>query len=99
PGVLLQPSPVASPSQDGRVEVFAVGVNGALWHIWQTAVNGAWSNWVSHGTPPGGALQGTAAMAASQDGRLELFVVAADGALWHIWQTAVNRGWSDWVSH
>lgn len=33
-------------------------------------------------------------MAASANGRLEVFTVGGDGALWHIWQTAPNQGWS-----
>jgi acylphosphatase len=32
------------------------------------------------------------------DGRLEVFVQGTDGALWHIWQTAPNNGWSGWES-
>jgi hypothetical protein len=35
----------------------------------------------------------------SGDGRLELFVVGADGNLWHRWQTAASNGWSAWTSH
>jgi hypothetical protein len=34
---------------DGRIEVFARGGNGALWHIWQTAPNNGWSGWASLG--------------------------------------------------
>src|ERR1700731_1751704 len=33
---------------------------------------------------------------AQRDGRLELFVFAIDGGLWHIWQTAWSNGWSGW---
>ena len=32
------------------------------------------------------------------DGRLEVFVRGTDKALWHIWQTAPNSGWSSWAS-
>jgi peptidoglycan hydrolase-like protein with peptidoglycan-binding domain len=32
------------------------------------------------------------------DGRLEAFVRGTDGALWHIWQTKPNNGWSGWHS-
>jgi hypothetical protein len=31
--------------------------------------------------------------------RLELFVAGLDNSLWHMWQTAPGRGWSDWLSH
>ncbi|SCZ61347.1 hypothetical protein SAMN02982990_01699, partial [Photorhabdus luminescens] len=39
------------------------------------------------------------AVYANADGRLEVFARGADNihnALWHIWQTAPNSGWSDW---
>ena len=32
------------------------------------------------------------------DGRIEVFARGTDHALWHIWQTAPNNGWSDWHS-
>ncbi|HMQ33089.1 MAG TPA: hypothetical protein PKD53_20325, partial [Chloroflexaceae bacterium] len=32
---------------DGRLEAFARGANNALYHIWQTAPNGAWGSWSS----------------------------------------------------
>jgi len=32
------------------------------------------------------------------DGRLEVFVRGDDNAVWHIWQTAPNNGWSGWAS-
>ena len=31
-------------------------------------------------------------------GRLEIFARGSDAALWHIWQTAPNNGWSGWAS-
>lgn len=87
-------------NEAGRLELFAVGSDGSLWHIWQTgaANNDGWSAWYSHGAPAGG-LQSTPALARNQEGRLELLVVGADGALWHIWQTKINNGWSGWFSH
>jgi acylphosphatase len=35
---------------------------------------------------------------ANADGRLEAFATGTDNALWHIWQTAPNNGWSAWAS-
>jgi hypothetical protein len=32
------------------------------------------------------------------DGRMEVFVRGTDNALWHIWQTAPNNGWSGWAT-
>jgi len=41
-------------------------------------------------------LFGAPAVAASGDGRLELFAFTIDGGLWHIAQTAWSNGWSGW---
>ena len=43
-------------------------------------------------------LFGSPVLAPSGDGRLELFIFAIDGSLWHIWQTAWSNGWSGWAS-
>ena len=85
-------------NKDGRLEVFAQQPTGVLAHIWQVAPNAGWSTWSSLGAPPPGMMAGTVAVASNQDGRLEVFVVGEDGALWHIWQTAPNNGWSTWAS-
>jgi hypothetical protein len=93
--------PVVAPNSQRRLELFAVGDDNALWHIWQIAPNGGWSSWTSHGTPPGTDFfnSGGPAMAASADGRLELFICGKDEQLWHIWQVAPSGGWSSWTSH
>ncbi len=93
--------PAVAQSADGRLEVFAVGGDGVLWHIWQTSVNGGWSSWTSHGAPPGTRVGGLRqpVIAPNSQGRLELFVLGDDKALWHIWQVAPNGGWSNWASH
>ena len=85
--------PIVANNKDGRLEVFAQGTDGALWHIWQTKPNNGWSSWQSLG---GWITQPTVAQNA--DGRLEVFARGADGALWHIWQKAPNSGWSEWQS-
>lgn len=49
--------PIVIPNLDGRVEIFVAGLDGALWHAWQTQPeqrqNGPWSGWASLGVPPG----------------------------------------------
>jgi len=37
-------------------------------------------------------------VANNADGRMEAFARGTDDALWHIWQTAPNNGWSGWAS-
>ena len=91
--------PAVARSADERLQVFVTDEDDALWHIWQSAPDSRWSNWFSHGAPPQAGLVGSPALACSPDGRLELFVVGTDGALWHKWQTALNNGWSRWVCH
>ena len=87
-------------NQDGRLEVFAVSADGALWHIWQASPNDGWSGWFSLGTPPttGLVVFAPVAVGSNQDERMEVFAAGNDGALWHIWQTTPNENWSDWAS-
>lgn len=83
-------------NSDGRLEVFGVGTDNALWHNWQDAPHaGPWSGWASLG----GVLDSDAAVADNSDGRLEVFVRGSDNALWHNWQTKPHAGpWSSWAS-
>src|SRR5918911_3988360 len=100
-GSLSGGDPVISNNADGRLEVFAEapGATGPeLAHIWQTAPNNGWASFASLGAPSAQFL-GFPAVARNADGRLEAFVrvgLMSTGALWHIWQTAPNGGWSTW---
>jgi hypothetical protein len=86
-------------NQDGRQEVFAVGSDGSVWQIWQTAPNDGWSNWARLGKPPAGIRRSDRITAGTNlDGRQELFLMGEDDALWHIWQAFPNAGWSGWES-
>jgi hypothetical protein len=100
-GLTLRPAVAAS--ADGRLEVFAVGVDGALWHIWETSTANVWSGWLSHGTANGVKLHdlwGSPVVAANSEGCLELFSIGSDNAVWHLWQIAPNGGWTPtWLSH
>jgi hypothetical protein len=96
PGGGITGDPAVASNFDGRLEVFAVGSNGALWHIWQTAPSdGPWFVWTSLGTPPGGGITGNPS-AVDNSGRLEAFVCGPGAALWHIWQTTPGGAWSEW---
>ncbi|MBB5907353.1 hypothetical protein [Actinoalloteichus hymeniacidonis] len=85
-----------SRTPDGRIEQFALTAD-ALWHRFQTSLEGAWSDWTQFG--PGGV---DVATAVSRDGRLEIFVVH-DIGIRHRWQTSPadgrpgGGGWSEWV--
>jgi acylphosphatase len=85
-------------NSDGRLEVFMAGSNNALWHIWQVAPNGTWSNWASLGNPPTANVQSAPSVRKNKDGRLEAFNICSDGALWHIWQITPGGVWGSWNS-
>lgn len=97
---------VVASNADQRLELFAVGPDLALWHIWQlappqTGQSASWSNWESlHGPFNAQTDRGIASpvVGRNADGRLEVFAIGPDKALWHIWQTAPNSGWSSWSS-
>jgi predicted phage baseplate assembly protein len=88
----------AGRNQDGRLEVFGIGMDGAVWHNAQLTAGG-WSGWLSLGKPtPGLQMQAPLSVSHNADGRLELFTLGTDNALWHIWQVQPNDGWSGWAS-
>ena len=74
-----------------RVEVFAIGDDGALWHAWQVDVEPHWSDWESLGAPPAKIREAERlTVGTNRDGRLEVFVVSRSRAVWHIWQTGAE---------
>ncbi|WP_163506037.1 CHAP domain-containing protein [Fodinicola acaciae] len=84
---------VVGSSADGRMEVFA-GTGSGVWHAYQTAADGPWSDWENIGGPANAAL----AIAAVPDGRLELFALNSQ-AFWHTYQTAPSGSWASWESN
>ncbi len=92
-GGILVSAPTLSRNADGRLEIFALGTDDCLWHIWQTAPSNGWSGWVRQGDAR---LKGRIHVTHSNDRRLEIFVRGQDNTIWHIWQTAPSNGWSGW---
>ncbi|HTD34213.1 MAG TPA: protease pro-enzyme activation domain-containing protein [Candidatus Elarobacter sp.] len=90
--------PRISNNQDGRLEVFALGQDGNVYHVWQTAPNNGWSGWASLGKPASPIANGAPFVGRDQDGRIEVFATGNDGTVYHIWQTAPNNGWSAWAA-
>jgi hypothetical protein len=82
--------PAIASNADGRLELFVRGSDGALWHKWQTAPGGSWSNWASLGGQISDFVVGQ-----NLDGRLEVFAIGAGNQPYHIWQT--SSGWSGWA--
>ncbi|HEX6872062.1 MAG TPA: hypothetical protein VF163_13270, partial [Micromonosporaceae bacterium] len=60
---------------DGRLELFASGGDGQLYHAWQQNPNSAWSSFYPFGLS---GLSGDLTVAANADGRLQVFAVAGD---------------------
>jgi hypothetical protein len=89
-------APILASSGDGRLELFVFDITGDLWHIWQTAWSNGWSDWLPHGSPPGVLVIGPVSAVRSGDGRIEVFVVGADGHLWNIRQTSPGSDYSGW---
>ena len=77
---------------DGRMELFAIGTDGVLWHISQTPA----PDWGAAWNSLGGTFFGLLTVGTNLDGRLEVFVQGNNYGWWHIWQTAPNAGPSGW---
>lgn len=91
--------PVVGASADGRLELFMTAADGNIWHRWQTAASNGWSAWTSETSAGCGFTDAAPGLGRSGDGRLELFAVGRDGALWHKCQTRASNRWSGWTSH
>ncbi len=80
-------------NSDGRLQVFAIGSDHAIWDDWQTCAGECeWSGW----STLGGSLDAMPAVIANADGRLEVFDIDATGMMWHDWQTTPGGTWSGW---
>jgi D-alanyl-D-alanine carboxypeptidase len=84
----------AARNQDGRLEVFGVGSDHTVRHLWQQA--GSPSGWSPVSGLGGSMAIGSLQVLANQDGRLELFGVDTANRFVHSWQVAPNAGWSGW---
>jgi hypothetical protein len=89
----LRGYPAATRNRDGRLEVFALGGDRALYHIWELRPGGAWSQWASLG---GHDLFGPVATATAADGRLQVFVCGSDSRIYSRQQLAANGNWGPW---
>jgi hypothetical protein len=89
--------PAVAPNSDGRLEVFVIGADHALYHKSQILAGGN-SGWTGYSTL-GGNLVGNPVVAQNPDGRLEVFVIGADHSLLHASQlTAGSTSWSGLTS-
>jgi hypothetical protein len=61
-------------------------------------MNSDWHTRGQLGKPDGWSHLRHIVVARNQDGRQEVFADASQAALWQIWQTPPNNGWSHWES-
>jgi hypothetical protein len=80
-------NPCTANTSDGRMELFAIGNSGSLYHSYQTNANGSWSGWIAMGGASdkwsGNALP---AVGVNKDGRLEVFIVGTNSSIYHAYQ-------------
>jgi hypothetical protein len=85
---VLSSSPDVCSWAPGRLDVFARGMDNALWHRWY---DGGWSGWESLG----GVITSDPASVSWDNGRIDVFARGTDNALWHKWY---DGNWSGWES-
>lgn len=92
-------NPAVIRNSDGRLDVFAVGSDNSLWHRSQTS-SASSTSWTQYQTLGGNMRDGSdVSLSRNADGRLEVFVVQNDNALWHKWQiTPGSATWSAFES-
>ncbi len=94
-GKFMRVAPAVAANADGRLELFAVGTGGALYHSWQITPGGNWSDWVNEDGHS--ALTAGPALILDPVGRLELFIVGMEGAVYMKQQVVPGGGWTGWV--
>jgi hypothetical protein len=87
---MLTSSPAATSSGAGVIDVFARGVDGAIWA--RHSIGGTWSNWMS----AGGITTSPPASVSVTSGTIDLFVRGGDNALWVLHSTSGVLG--TWTS-
>jgi len=91
----LRSSPSVARNRDGRLEVFVIGGDKSLYHIWETSPGGSWHSWSSLA---GHDLAGPVIVSANVDGRLQVFVCGSDGKIYSRAQSSPNGTWNPWFS-
>ena len=96
----LGPGPCVATNADGHLEVFVLGTDNNIWHIWQLAPNSGWSGWsqlASGGAYPDDLQDAYGSLSCVRDvtGCLNLFAFTEGGQnVLYMFQTAPNNGWS-----
>jgi hypothetical protein len=72
---------------DGRLEIFARGMDNALWHTWQLSLAGSWSPWASFG----GIMYSGVAVGVNAGGHIDTIHRGSDLGVYRLY---LNAGWS-----
>jgi hypothetical protein len=91
----LRAYPAALRNRDGRLEVFVIGGDRALYHIWEISPGGDWHQWASL---EGNDLAGPIVVASNSDGRLQVFMCGGDSRIYSRAQTVPNGNWGPWFT-
>jgi len=85
---------------DQRMQIFFSRFGENMYSAWKTSTDSdsPWSDWVSLGNPAVQTLG--CAIGYLPDGRMQMFVIGADGIVYSIWKTTTDPDspWSDWES-
>ncbi|HMJ73989.1 MAG TPA: hypothetical protein VK471_11580 [Solirubrobacterales bacterium] len=79
--------PTISSQGAGQLDVFARGMDNALWHKWYSGTS--WSGWQSLG----GSLAGGTGSVSWEPGRIDVVARGTDNGVWH-WAWTNKSGWS-----
>ncbi len=77
-GTEFPPSPAACTWGNDRLDVFAVGGDGQLWHRW---FDGQWQAWENIG----GMIKSDPCCVSWSENRIDVFAPASNFGLWHVW--------------
>jgi acylphosphatase len=94
----FQGTPMVARNMDGRLEIFARGSDGNIWHNWESCVGCGWNGWVA--LQSGHSFKGDPVVGINSDGTLEAFALGNDGNIWHNKQNcaACSTSWSGWTA-
>lgn len=94
PGCGLTGNPSSIHNADGRLEIFSVGADHAVWKNFQnTKPGGGWYGWYSHGLTD---ATGDVVLAREPDGKLIVFVLKTDGTCYKMRQSVAGQSWEAW---
>ena len=87
-------SPCVATNSDGRIELFAVGNTGYLYHNYQTNVNSGFSGWTAISTNNHWSTYCQPAVHHNSIGQLEVFIPGTNGVINHVWENTAGNSTS-----